>query len=432
MSRPRGVQAGEVTSAGESLDVAPIARSRARVLVAGDPGPWGLAYRLSYLRLGVQRAVPGSALGVGLGALRPTPIDVNALMVTRPGWVGIRPLLAGVCGSDWGLLLGRGAPYLAPLTAFPAVLGHEIYGEVLQSGAWPAGTRVVVDPSLTCSDWGIAPCRACAAGIADGCERHAAADQGPGLLLGYHPALPGGWSTFLVAPAARVVPVPEGMDPRRAVLTEPVAIVLHGLDQVDWRRVGSALVVGGGPMGLMTIWAIRALHPDVSLAATVRYPRQAEAAEALGDARVLPDPWADRATLGSVIAGRFGAPAYAPWGYDLVVDAVGHAATLQAAAAVARPGGQVLVIGGAGRVTIDMAPVWVRTLRVLGTFGYGSGPENRFRSAVALLAATDKPIETLIGDVQPLSDYRRAMRDFWRHRHVRIKLAWAPPTGRIG
>lgn len=400
--------------------------ARDRALAFGDRGPWGIAYHLRLSRLALQRAWPGRALRLGLGALAPQDLSPDPRLAAEADWVPVRPLLAGVCGSDWGVLLGRSSPYLAPVTSFPAVLGHEVYAELLADGPWPRGTRVVVDPSLACASRGLPLCRACQAGQPDNCERRLDGAHGPGLLLGYHRRLPGGWSTRMFAPAHQLHQVPDGTDPRRAVLTEPLAIVLKGLRRVAWDLVDTALVIGSGPIGLLAGWAIREEHPHVRVHMVARYAEQATLAEALGEAVVLSEREVERLEgVGPSVPGRFGAPAFHAWGFDLVVDSVGTAASLQQGIGIARPGGQVLLIGGAGREHLDLAPVWTRNLTVRGTYGYAENHASTFPHALALLVATRRPVERIVGDVRPLSAWRGALREFWPQRGRRIKLAFA-------
>ncbi|MCL8208754.1 MAG: zinc-binding dehydrogenase [Actinomycetia bacterium] len=400
---------------------------RDRAAALGGRGPWGVAYHLRLSRLALQRAWPGRALQLGLGALAPADLGADPRLPAEAEWLPVRPLLAGVCGSDWGVLLGRSSPYLAPVTSFPAVLGHEVYGELLVDGPWPRGTRVVVDPSLACASRGATLCRACRTGRPDNCERRLDGGHGPGLLLGYHRRLPGGWSTRMFVPAHQLHPVPDGTDPRRAVLAEPLAIVLKGLRRVAWTAVETVLVVGSGPIGLLAALAVREEHPEVRIHAVARYPEQAELAAALADAVVLSERDVERCeALGPSVPGRFGAPAFHAWGFDLVIDAIGSAASFQQAVATARPGGQVLLVGGAGRERLDLAPVWTRNLTVAGTYGYVEEGRSTFPRAVSLVTGSRRPLERVVGVVRPLSEYRRALRDFWPERGRRIKLAFAP------
>ena len=75
----------------------------------------------------------------------------------RPGWRRVTVRLSGICGSDMALLFGANSPRLSPFFSFPAVLGHEVLGEV-------EGSRVAVNPILACRERGHDPCSACRRG----------------------------------------------------------------------------------------------------------------------------------------------------------------------------------------------------------------------------------------------------------------------------
>ncbi len=68
----------------------------------------------------------------------------------REGFLKVRVRLSGVCGSDLALLYGKSPPTISPFFSFPAVLGHEILGEV-------EGSRVAVNPLLACAERGLPP-----------------------------------------------------------------------------------------------------------------------------------------------------------------------------------------------------------------------------------------------------------------------------------
>jgi Zn-dependent alcohol dehydrogenase len=93
--------------------------------------------------------------------------------------------LAGVCGSDLALLFGKNSPRLSPFFSFPAVLGHEILGEV-------DGVRVAVNPTTSCRERGLSPCDACVRGHDNLCANAAEGPLAAGLI-GYNRDLPGGW-----------------------------------------------------------------------------------------------------------------------------------------------------------------------------------------------------------------------------------------------
>ena len=85
-------------------------------------------------------------------------------------WARVAVTVGGICGSDLHLFGNRAlrAPALAGFWTLPFLVGHEIAGRVIEAGPEcpvPVGTRVAVDPVLTCTARGVAPvCRNCAAG----------------------------------------------------------------------------------------------------------------------------------------------------------------------------------------------------------------------------------------------------------------------------
>src|SRR5699024_8361445 len=69
-------------------------------------------------------------------------------------WVKIKPLYAGLCGSDIGAIFYKTSPSVTPFNSFPSVTGHEVVGEITEVGknvtGFKLGERVTVDPYITC------------------------------------------------------------------------------------------------------------------------------------------------------------------------------------------------------------------------------------------------------------------------------------------
>jgi NADPH:quinone reductase-like Zn-dependent oxidoreductase len=168
----------------------------------------------------------------------------------RAGFQRVRVLLAGVCGSDLALLYGKSPPTISPFFSFPAVLGHEILGEV-------EGEKVAVNPLLACADRGLPPCPMCQKGEEGLCQNVAEGGLAPGML-GYNKDLPGGWGEWVLAHKERLYPIPQGVPDERAVLAEPLAVVLRGLGKSrPWPE--EVLILGMGTIGLMAVRLLRAL-----------------------------------------------------------------------------------------------------------------------------------------------------------------------------
>ena len=334
-----------------------------------------------------------------------------------PGWVRARVRLAGICGSDLALLLGKNSPQLSPFFSFPAVLGHEVLAEY-------EGTRVAVNPLLACAERGLDPCPACARGEDGLCRNVAEGALAPGML-GYHKDLPGGWGEYLVARPERLVEVPAGVPDERAVLAEPLAVALRGLRRAfaaggGYRFPKSALIIGSGSIGLLSLALLRRLGFDGRLDVVARHPRQAELARALGASHVFASSDAALQDLGArSYQPLLGPPVYRG-GYEAVVEAAGSASSLRAAAWAALEGGTVLLLGAAGEVKHDFSPHWFAELTWVGSYTYGN---RDFADAVALLAELEG-LEGLVGPPYPLAAWQGALAAV-RRREV-IKAVFDP------
>ena len=222
-------------------------------------------------------AVVGSgwAVAAGVGPLRLA--EVSEPELPGPGWVRVRPKLAGICGSDLSMLDGHSSRYFEDLVSFPFVPGHEVVGEVAD------GQRVVIQPALGCQARDIVPmCPACADGRVGSCERVAFGHIEPGLQTGYCASTGGGWSSSLVAHESQLHDVPSDMDDAAAVMVEPAACAVHAAISSGIEESDTVVVLGAGTLGLSTIAALRSFALPRTLVASARYPEQRRLALELG------------------------------------------------------------------------------------------------------------------------------------------------------
>lgn len=396
----------------------------------------GLVFDLRLHRLLVQRLKPSHALAFAMKSLQLREMPYPRVS-HDPQWTAIKPLLAGICGSDLGLLKGASSPYLAPLVSLPAVLGHEVVGQIDSPGTpWPIGTRVVVDPTLACAARGLPLCDACQRGEPDGCGSRSDPGLGPGLLLGYHHSLPGGWSSRMWVPTNQLIPVPDHLDNRRAVLAEPASIVFEGLSRLDWDRIATVLIIGAGPIGLLTTGLAGTQHPRLSLYIRARHRTQARLATEAGATHVFLESRNDNFVTSPElddIAGRLLPRSYGGWpfrtgGFDAVIDTVGNQSSLFQAFTLTRPGGQILLLGGAGRLAVDFAPLWSRRITLAGSYGYGHPPHasagGTFADVLQWLANTSTPIEHIVSHTVPLSRFADAFDLLQSRRSGVVKVAF--------
>src|SRR5690606_29074531 len=196
------------------------------------------------------RIVPGRGAKHGPLTLK----EVDPPELPGPGWVRLRPRLAGICGSDLATIDGRSSRYFEPIVSFPFTLGHEVVGDL------DDGTRAVLIPVLHCATRGIdPPCDSCRAGRINLCERIAFGHLDPGLQSGFCATTGGGWSIAMVAHESQLLPIPDDVTDEQAVLVEPTACAVHAARVVESSNLdgGPLVVVGSGALGLLTIAALR-------------------------------------------------------------------------------------------------------------------------------------------------------------------------------
>jgi threonine dehydrogenase-like Zn-dependent dehydrogenase len=240
-----------------------------------------LTVERSVTRFAAARIASGLRPGGGgrVGPLRYGDVDEPRL--PGPGWTRIRPLLAGICGSDLATVDGRSSRWFEPVVSFPFVPGHEVVG------LDPDDRRVVVQPVLGCEARGISPrCTACASGATNRCVNLTGGHLQPGLQTGYCSETGGGWSHGLVAHTSQLHAVPDGWSDEAAVMVEPMACAVHGALAAPAAPGGApstAVVIGAGTLGLGVIAALAHLRPDVTaIIAVAKHPEQRRWAHVLG------------------------------------------------------------------------------------------------------------------------------------------------------
>ncbi len=253
-----------------------------------------------------------------------------------PGEVRIAVSNVGICGTDIEFYRGRRS------ASYPFVLGHECSGRVdaIGEGATgpPVGTPVTVRPNFGCGN-----CPDCL----DGRENICSSSRGLGVTID------GCLSESIVAPERYVWPIPGGMDLETAALIEPTAVAERAV-----RRAGSTtgcrlLVLGGGPIGLLTLRIAVLAGAKVTVGDPL--PDRRQRALDLG-ARNVFDPTSSDTPETE---------------YDVVIETAGVPKAFSAAISYTKPGGSIVLTG------IPMAPAaietkWIvwRELTVAGSFIY--------------------------------------------------------------
>ena len=360
--------------------------------------------------------------------------DVEEVPLPGTRWVRLETVLAGICGSDIGNLSYSASPAMEPFGSFPAVIGHEILARVIEVGSdvrgFEPGQRVAVDPMISCTargwkrtEW----CASCEGGLASTCEN--AGEEGPqtvagepmapGLTIGYHRSLPGGWGERLIAHESQLHQVPEQLSDRTAVLIEPLSIGLHAVLNCPPREGEPVLVIGSGPIALATVWALRASGFQGEVVAQIKRQHEAEMARALGASSVVAPGGEAREALVNTGAHAYmpivGPEVYSGGGFPLVYDCVGSSSSIEQTLRFSSPRGRIVLLGCAAQIPrLDLTFLWARELEVKGFVGYGKelwrdGESHTFEITMQLLMESDASVAGMITHVFPLSQYRDAL-----------------------
>ncbi|MBI1383373.1 MAG: alcohol dehydrogenase catalytic domain-containing protein [Rhizobiales bacterium] len=243
----------------------------------------------------------------------------------------------GICGSDMHAYLGHDPRRPAPL-----VLGHEAAGTVVEGPR--KGERVTINPLVTCGT-----CPACTGGRSNLCRSRQIISM---------PPRPGAFAELVRIPERNLVTLPDGMPFLAAALTEPMATGYHAVAaaaRLSARPLASleVAVLGGGAIGLGVAYVLRHFGAGRIVVVEPNALRRATL-ERLGIAEVVE---ADAALADSSV--------------EVVVDAVGIAATRAASSRIAAPGGVIVHVGlGDNAGGLDTRKCTLQEITFLGTYTY--------------------------------------------------------------
>jgi (R,R)-butanediol dehydrogenase/meso-butanediol dehydrogenase/diacetyl reductase len=314
----------------------------------------------------------------------------------KPDEVRIAVSFCGICGSDL---------HMRNMPAIPAgvVLGHEFTGVITQTGTavagWAAGDRVTANPFDPCGE-----CENCAGGYPELCPTNTR--RGVGLVSYY-----GAYAETVVVPQRGLFRLPDALSERDGALAEPLAVGLHAVNLSGARPADPALVLGGGPIGVMTALGLRAKGFEQVIVIEPTEVRRAALA-ALGFAVSDVDGQAEnvRAYLG-------GPPRVA-------FDCTGHPAGIGTAIGLVAPAGQVMIVGVPSHPsTVHAAEIATKEVSIRGSLAYTAAD---WAQAIDSLARGRIPAADIITTVAPLEDAEKWFGDLTSGATRQMKVLLKP------
>ena len=316
-----------------------------------------------------------------------------------PDEVLIRVAACGICGSDvhgYDGTSGRRIP--------PIVMGHEAAGIVASTGSnvskFKSGDRVTFDSTVYCGE-----CVFCRSGEVNLCDRR----EVIGVSCGdYRRA--GAFAEYIAVPARILYRLPEEMSFPEAAMLEAVSVALHAVRITGEVQGKTALVVGAGMIGLLTMQAARAAGCSQVMIADVDQTRLELAKELKAD-HVL---CLSGATLTREILQRTD-----KLGVDIVFEAVGRNETISTSIDSVRKGGTVTLIGNiTPEVTLPLQKVVSRQIRLQGS----AASSGEYPQAIDLVASGRIQVKPLITAVAPLEEGPRWFKRLYSHEPNLMKV----------
>jgi 2-desacetyl-2-hydroxyethyl bacteriochlorophyllide A dehydrogenase len=279
------------------------------------------------------------------------------------GQVRVRVEACGICGSDIHM-----RPSEAVATG--AIMGHEFAGVIDAVGSgvdgFSGGERVCVYPFKPL----------------DHHDLESAMTSGLGLGM-----VPGGFAEAVVVPEEMVWRLPDGMELEHGALVEPLAVALHGLNIAGVQPNDPCVVIGAGPIGVMTALALRARGVE-NFVVVEKNERRRERIEGLGF-RALELDGVHEAALAALGA--------AP---RVVLECAGNPAAPNLAIELVAPSGVVALLGVLEEpVPISQLLLMLKEAQIRASFAYRPSD---FDEAIELIAAGGIPAERLITAREPL------------------------------
>lgn len=282
----------------------------------------------------------------------------------------IKVAYAGICGSD--LHIYKKGMFIQNI---PETMGHEFSGTVIKTGSkvhsLQAGDRVTANPMVTCGN-----CIACRTGHRGSCE-----------TLGFIGEVrPGCFAEYIALPQEDVIKAPSDIDLKKLALAEPLAVALNICRQAKPAPTDKVLIVGPGPIGLLTALALKNVCGLENPTILGRSPARLSIAKALGMKTTT----------------QLGDDSY----FDLIIEAAGNETALSTAVAHALPGGKICVVSiFEDDFIFDINTIVAKQLSIIGCNVYET---RHIQESTKLLADGIIDPSPLVTDTYDLADCREA------------------------
>lgn len=316
----------------------------------------------------------------------------------KAGEVQIKLEYVGICGSDLHFYsegrLGNWTP------EGPLVLGHEPGGLVTGIGEGvdklKIGDRVAIEPGVPCGE-----CDDCRSGHYNLCKSV--------KFMAIPKEKDGVFSEYCTHAASMCFKLPQNMDTMEGALIEPLAVGMHGCELSNAKLGETAIVLGCGCIGLVTIMTLKARGVSQIYAVDVMEKRL-ERAKEVGADRVFNGKEEDIAEFAKTLPGG---------GVDQVYECAGNRHTTLQSCKLIRRAGKVTLVGVSPEphLELDIATLNAMEGTIYSVYRY----RNLYPKAIAAVASGAIPLKKVVSHVYDFKDCIEAVEFSLNHKDEVIK-----------
>lgn len=304
----------------------------------------------------------------------------------KPDEVLVKIEYVGICGSDMHYYeTGAIGDYVVEP---PFVLGHEPGGIVVEVGSnvthLKVGDRVALEPGKTCGQ-----CEFCKTGRYNLC---------PDVIFFATPPVDGVFQEYVAHEAALCFKLPENVSTLEGALIEPMAVGFHAANQGNAHAGQTAVVMGAGCIGLVSMMALKAEGVSKVYVVDVMQKRLDKALE-LGADGVINGKDEDAVEAVMKLTGNAGC--------DLVVETAGTEITTRQAIHMTKKGATIVCVGYSktGEMTLPMSLALDKELEFKTVFRY----RHIYPMAIDAVASGKVNLKGIVTDIFDFDDIQNAM-----------------------